>query len=94
MKKITRHEEFSKSLTLAQKEFLERCCKENLDRAERILHIYKIVKKANSDSHNKKLTWMTYNMKEMINKAEVYWQLMSGKEDERYENLLEFATEL
>lgn len=94
MNKITGYDEFSKSLTLAQKEFLEKCYKENLDRAERILHIYKIAKKLQSKAHTEKLTWMTYNMKEMMTKAEAYWKLVSGKEDERYEDLLEYATEL
>ena len=89
------HEEFSQSLTKEQKEFLETRYKEKLDLTEKILKIYKMVKKEYHVSpHNEKLTWMTYNMKEMMSQAEVYWKLVNGKEDEKYEDLWEFITEL
>ncbi len=94
MTKITSNEEFSKSLTREQKEFLERRYKEKLEMTEKTLKIYKIVKKEHHAAHNKKLTWMTYNMKEIMTQAEAYWRLVSGKEDKRYEDLWEYITEL
>ena len=88
-------EEFSKSLTKEQKEFLETRYKEKLELTEKILKIYKMVKKeCHVSQHNEKLTWMTYNMKEMMSQTEVYWKLVNGKEDEKYEDLWEFITEL
>ena len=53
-----------------------------------------MVKKELRARHNEKLTWMTYNMKEMMSQAEVYWKLVYGKEDERYEDFWEYITEL
>ena len=88
------YEEFAKSLTTEQREFLETCYKEKLAKTEKILKIYKIVKKEHHQAHNEKLTWMTYNMKEMMSQAEVYWKLVHGKEDKRYEDLWEYITEL
>lgn len=94
MTKITSNEEFSKSLTREQKEFLERRYKEKLEMTEKTLKIYKIVKKEHHAAHNKKLTWMTYNMKEMMSQAEVYWKLVYGKEDAGYEDFWKYITEL
>ena len=94
MNKITGYEEFSKSLTPEQKEFLEKCYQEKLEMTEKTLKIYKKVKKELRARHNEKLTWMTYNMKEMMSQAEVYWKLVHGKEDERYEDFWEHITEL
>ena len=94
MNKIISNKEFAKSLTREQKEFLETRYKEKLEMTEKTLKIYKIVKKELCARHNEKLTWMTYNMKEMMSQAEAYWQLVSGKEDKRYEDLWEYITEL
>lgn len=94
MNKITGYEEFSKSLTPEQKEFLETRYQEKLEMTEKTLKTYKMVKKELRARHNEKLTWMTYNMKEMMSQAEVYWKLVYGKEDERYEDFWEYITEL
>lgn len=88
------YEEFAKSLTTEQREFLETCYKEKLEMTEKTLKIYKIVKKELRARHNENLTWMTYNMKEMLSQAEVYWKLVHGKEDERYEDFWKYITEL
>ena len=88
------YEEFAKSLTTEQREFLETCYKEKLEMTEKILKIYKIVKKELRARHNENLTWMTYNMKEILSQAEVYWKLVHGKEDERYEDFWKYITEL
>lgn len=94
MTKIISNKEFAQSLTREQKEFLETRYKEKLEMTEKTLKIYKIVKKELRARHNEKLTWMTYNMKEMMSQAEAYWRLVSGKEDKRYEDLWEYITEL
>ena len=94
MNKIISNKEFAQSLTREQKEFLETRYKEKLEMTEKTLKIYKIVKKELRARHNEKLTWMTYNMKEMLSQAEVYWKLVHGKEDERYEDFWEYITEL
>ena len=94
MTKIISNEEFLKSLTREQKEFLETRYKEKLEMVEKTLKIYKIVKKEHHVAHSEKLTWMTYNMKAMMSQAEVYWKLVNGKEDKRYEELWEYITEL
>lgn len=94
MNKIISNKEFAQSLTREQKEFLETRYKEKLEMTEKTLKIYKIVKKELRARHNKKLTWMTYNMKEMMSQAEAYWRLVSGKEDKRYEDLWEYIAEL
>ena len=88
------YEEFAKSLTTEQREFLETCYKEKLEMTEKTLKIYKIVKKELRARHNENLTWMTYNMKEMLSQAEVYWKLVHGKEDERYEDFWKYIIEL
>ena len=94
MNKIISNKEFAQSLTREQKEFLETRYKEKLEMTEKTLKIYKIVKKELRARHNEKLTWMTYNMKEMMSQAEVYWKLVSGKEDKKYEDLWKYITEL
>lgn len=94
MNKIISNKEFAKSLTREQKEFLETRYKEKLEMTEKTLKIYKIVKKELRARHNEKLTWMTYNIKKMMSQAEVYWMLVQGKEDERYEDFWEYITEL
>lgn len=94
MNKIISNKEFAQSLTREQKEFLETRYKEKLEMTEKTLKIYKIVKKELRARHNEKLTWMTYNMKEMMSQAEVYWKLVHGKEDERYEDFWKYITEL
>lgn len=94
MNKIISNKEFAQSLTREQKEFLETCYKEKLEITEKTLKIYKIVKKELRVRHNEKLTWMTYNMKEMMSQAEVYGKLVHGKEDERYEDFWKHITEL
>ena len=94
MNKIISNKEFAQSLTGEQKEFLETRYKEKLEMTEKTLKIYKIVKKELRARHNEKLTWMTYNMKEMMSQAEVYWKLVHGKEDERYEDFWKYITEL
>lgn len=94
MNKIISNKEFGQSLTREQKEFLETRYKEKLEITEKTLKIYKIVKKELRARHNEKLTWITYNMKEMMSQAEVYWKLVHGKEDERYEDFWKYITEL
>lgn len=94
MNKIISNKEFAQSLTREQKEFLETRYKEKLEITEKTLKIYKIVKKELRARHNEKLTWITYNMKEMMSQAEVYWKLVHGKEDERYEDFWKYITEL
>ena len=94
MNKIISNKEFAQSLTREQKEFLETRYKEKLEMTEKTLKIYKIVKKELRARHNENLTWMTYNMKEMLSQAEVYWKLVHGKEDERYEDFWKYITEL
>lgn len=94
MNKIISNKEFAQSLTREQKEFLETRYKEKLEITEKTLKIYKIVKKELRARHNEKLTWITYNMKEMMSQAEVYWKLVHGKEDEQYEDFWKYITEL
>ena len=94
MTKIISNKEFLKSLTREQKEFLETRYKEKLEMVEKTLKIYKMVRRKHHVAHTKKLTWMTYNMKEMMSQAEVYWKLVHGKEDERVDDFWEYITDL